>query len=124
MSETNTQYQGLDYLLDLNGTKVSRDDGYTWRIDAWSVKPTKEVPHGIKYRLTLHNKYGTRVMGYDNAHAVKVQGKRLVAGTKRPYDHKHRTASDKGVPYGFESAAKLVEDFFDAVDETIKEIEG
>lgn len=124
MSKTNTQHLGLDLLLDLNGTEVNREDGYTWRIDAWLVSPTKDIPHGIKYRLTLHNKYGTRVMGYDNAHAVKVSGKRLVAGTKRPYDHKHRTSHDKGVPYEFESAAKLVQDFFNAVDETIKEIEG
>ncbi len=30
-----------------------------------------EVPHEIRYALTLHEPYGKRILGYDNAHAVK-----------------------------------------------------
>jgi len=32
---------------------------------------SRHAPHGIRYSLTLHDKYGARVLGYDNAHAVK-----------------------------------------------------
>ena len=33
--------------------------------------PKPEIPHGIRYNLTLHNRHNKRVMGFDNAHAVK-----------------------------------------------------
>lgn len=75
--------------------------------------------HGIRYSLTLHNRYGIRVMGYDNAHAVRPPGKFKFAGQRLPYDHKHRSASDKGVPYIFGSAQGLLEDFFAEVDKVI-----
>src|SRR5207248_1384471 len=42
-----------------------------------------------------HNKFGTRVLGYDNAHAVKRPKKFKFAGRRLAYDHRHRTASDK-----------------------------
>ena len=69
--------------------------------------------------LTLHNRYGKRVLGYDNAHAVKPPGKFKFAGQRLPYDHKHRNMSDKGVPYTFGSAQALLEDFFAEVDKVI-----
>ena len=71
--------------------------------------------------MTLHDRHGTRVLGYDNAHAVKPPKKFKFAGQRLPYDHRHRTASDKGVPYAFESASRLLEDFFAEVDRVIKE---
>lgn len=118
------ELEGLKYLLELHGSEVHLESGYWWKIEAWTVKVTKAVPHGIKYRLTLHNEHGTRLMGYDNAHCVKAKSRSKVAGVKRSYDHKHRTAHDKGVPYEFESPAKLLEDFFKSIDETIETIEG
>jgi len=80
-----------------------------------------DAQHGIRYSLSLHDKYGTRVLGYDNAHAVKPPKKFKFAGQRLPYDHRHRTSSDKGVPYTFESAQRLLEDFFAEVDRVIKE---
>lgn len=127
MSKDSFDINGLEYLLDLNGSIVYLDDdnsGYWWKIDAWKVLADKNVPHGIKYRLTLHNEYGTRLMGYDNAHSVKAKSRSKIAGVKKSYDHKHRTSCDKGVPYDFESPAKLLEDFFKSIDETIATIEG
>ena len=76
---------------------------------------------GIRYSLSLHDKNGARVLGYDNAHAVKPQKKFKFVGQRLPYDHRHRTSSDKGVPYPFESAYRLLEDFFAEVDRVIKE---
>jgi hypothetical protein len=60
-------------------------------------------------------------LGYDNAHAVKLPKKFKFAGRRLPYHHRHRTSSDRGVPYAFESAYRLLEDFFAEVDRAIKE---
>jgi hypothetical protein len=121
------QLDGIEYLLELHGSIVYLDNGqsgYWWKIDTWKVPETDAIPHGIKYRLTLHNEYGTRLMGYDNAHVVKAKCRSKIAGVKRSYDHKHSSPTDKGVPYEFESPVKLLEDFFNAIDETIAIIEG
>jgi hypothetical protein len=61
-------------------------------------------------------------MGYDNSHAVKPPKKFKYAGQCLPYDHKHRHASDKGVPYAFGDAAQLLADFFAEVDRVLKEV--
>jgi hypothetical protein len=70
--------------------------------------PSQHAHHGIRYSLTLHDKCGTRVLGYDNAHAVMPPKKFKFAGQRLPYDHRHRTSSDKGVSYAFESAQRLL----------------
>jgi len=61
-------------------------------------------------------------MGYDNSHAVKPPKKFKYAGQRMPYDHRHRHAADKGIPYEFRSAAQLLEDFFAEVDKVLKEV--
>jgi hypothetical protein len=52
---------------------------------------------------------------------VKPPKKFKFAGQRLPYDHRHRTSGDKGVPYAFESAYRLLKDFFAEVDRVIKE---
>jgi len=61
---------------------------------------SQHAHHGIRCSLTLHDRYGARVLGYDNAHAVRPPKKIKFAGQRLPYDHRHRTASDKGAPDG------------------------
>ena len=112
---------GLDTLLDLDGSILEQEGGYWIRIEVRRIPSSEHVHHGIRYSLSLHDKYGTRVLGYDNAHAVKPPKKFKFAGQRLPYDHRHRTSSDKGVPYAFESAHRLLEDFFAEVDRVIKE---
>lgn len=112
---------GLDTLLDLDGSILEQEGGYWVKIEVRRIPTSKRAHHGIRYSLTLHDKYGTRVLGYDNAHAVKPPKKFKFAGQRLPYDHHHRTSSDKGVPYAFESAHRLLEDFFAEVDRVIKE---
>jgi len=109
----------IETLLDLDGSVFEQEGGFWIKIDVKKVVPTAFIPHGIRYSITLHNRYGTRVLGYDNAHAVKAPGKFKFAGQRLPYDHKHRTASDKGVPYSFDSAQALLEEFFAEVDKMI-----
>jgi len=89
---------------------------------AWRVDTTDDIPHGIRYTLTLHEPYGKRILGYDNAHAVKLPKKFKYAGRRLPFDHKHRHVSDKDVPYGFGSAYQLLEDFFKDVDRVLQEV--
>ena len=112
---------GLDTLLDLDGSILEQEGGYWIRIEVRRIPSSEHVHHGIRYSLSLHDKYGTRVLGYDNAHAVKPPKKFKFAGQRLPYDQRHRTASDKGAPYAFESAYRLWENFFAEVDRVIKE---
>lgn len=111
----------IDTLIDLNGSIVQQEHGYWVEIHAWRVESTVLMPYGIRYALTLHEKSGKRVMGYDNAHAVKPSGRFKYAGQVLPYDHKHRHISDKGVPYEFKDAYQLLRDFFADVDQVLKE---
>jgi len=113
---------GLETLLDLTGTIIAQEGGYWMKFEAWQVEKTNDIPHGIRYALTLHDAYGKRIMGYDNSHAVKPPNKFKYAGQRLTYDHKHRHVSDKGVPYEFKDAAQLLADFFAEADLVIKEL--
>lgn len=116
-----SQPRGLETLLELDGSIIEQDAGFWVKIEARLVESTTDVPHGVHYSLTLHDRYGTRVLGYDNAHSVKPP-RRGFRGRRLPYDHRHRTTRDKGVPYVFESAEKLLADFFQEVDKVIRAV--
>lgn len=113
---------GLETLLDLDGWIADQGNGYWIKVEAWRVDVTPEVPHGIRYSLTLHDPYGTRILGYDNAHAVKRPKKFKYAGRILAYDHKHRHSKDKGIPYEFKDADQLLKDFFEDVDRVLQEV--
>lgn len=113
---------GIDTLLELDGWIADQGDGYWIKINAWRVEASPEVPHGIRYSLTLHDRYGTRLLGYDNAHAPPRPKKYKYAGRVFPYDHKHSHAKDKGTPYEFENAERLLVDFFDDVDGVLRKL--
>src|SRR5437879_6002547 len=111
----------LETLLDLDGSILEQEKGYWIKIEVRKVEISDDTPHGIRYSLTLHDSFGTRVLGYDNAHAVKRPKRFKFAGTRLPYDHRHTTSSDKGVPYEFDSPQRLLEQFFEEVDRVIEE---
>jgi hypothetical protein len=85
-------------------------------------KATREYPHCVKYSLTLHDRYGKRLLGFDNAHPIKTTKRGRFTGRCIAYDHRHMNPGDKGVPYIFESAEQLLVDFFNEVDKVLKEI--
>ncbi|MDD2743818.1 hypothetical protein A1359_07240 [Methylomonas lenta] len=116
------QESGIDTLLELDQQILDQGNGYWIKIEARRVTPTKEIPHGIRYSLTLHEPYGKRILGYDNAHAVKLPKKFKFAGQRLAYDHKHRNICDQGVPYEFQNAYQLLMDFFAEVDRVLEEI--
>jgi hypothetical protein len=113
---------GLEVLLDLHGSIIDQEGGYWVAIEAWHVETSRHIPHGVRYSLTLHEPYGRRILGYDNAHAASLPKKFKFAGRRLPFDHKHRHASDRGVPYEFQSAYQLLQDFFHDVDEVLREV--
>lgn len=111
----------VETLLDLHGSIFDQGDGYWIKIEAWRVRASPGIPHGIAYCLTLHEPYGTRILGFDNAHAIRPPKKFKYAGRILAYDHKHRHARDKGVPYEYTSAYQLLLDFFAEVDRVLEE---
>ena len=119
MNRTTVEPAGLETLLDLDGSVFEQEAGFWIKIEAKKVDASRAIPHGVRYCLTLHNRYGTRVMGYDNAHAMKPPRKGF-AGRRVEYDHRHRSAGDQGVPYVFQSAQQLLEDFFAETDRVIE----
>ncbi len=117
-----TRGSGLETLLDLDGYVIDQGHGYWVKIEARKLRePSKERPHGISYCLSLHDNYGQRIMGFDNAHAVVHRQKGKYSGRRFAYDHKHRHISDKGVPYEFVDAYQLLSDFFKEVDKVVKQ---
>lgn len=112
--------RALSTLLELDGEILDQDNGCWVEIHAWTVEPTADVPHGLRYSLTLHDRSGTRILGFDNAHAPKGSKRGRFAGQKLPYDHRHRHAADRGVPYSFRDAHQLLKDFFAEVDRVLK----
>ena len=116
---------GLDTLLDLDGFIVDQGDGYWLKIEAKLLdSSTPERPHGISYSLTLHDSSNQRILGFDNAHAIRPPKSKRYAGRRVEYDHKHRNINDKGVPYEFVDAYQLLKDFFNEVDKVLKEHRG
>lgn len=115
--------EGLNILLELSGTEYTEENGYWYKIEAWTVEPSEHIPHGLRYNLTLHNNYNKRIMGFDNAHAVKPRKRGLHSGRIVAYDHLHKTSIDKGTPYSFSSPEHLLQDFFQRVNEILSEVE-
>lgn len=109
-----TRDKGLDTLLDLDGLRMNLGNGYWAKFEAREVEVTADRPHGIKYSLTLHDDGGERLLGFDNAHAVKVSSG--YKGRRFAYDHQHRGPGDEGVEYEFQSPEQLIADFWAAVD--------
>lgn len=106
----------LQTLLDLDGTEIELVDGrYFAKFEAHLVDPSPEVPHGIKYSLTLHDRGGKRIVGFDNAHPIKIKKGRFV---ERPTaaDHWHYGPGEAVKRYLFQGAGKLLEDFWAEVE--------
>jgi len=103
----------LGLLLDTHGETFLLESGFWIKMEAWLVEPRREIPHGIRYSLSLHDRYGTRILGFDNAHGLRTgrsrSGKKPVA-----WDHLH--LEKKSEPYEFTSAEQLMVDFWQAVN--------
>ncbi len=108
---------GLETLLLLDGEIFPMDNGYWTKFEARKVIPSKNVPHGIKYSLTLHDKNNQRVIGFDNAHGIKSKKNKYI-GKRTIWDHKHKM--DIIEPYEFDNPGQLLEDFWNDVNRQIE----
>ena len=106
----------LETLLDLDGEIFPMENGYWTKFEASRLTPIRQIPHGIRYSLTLHDRNNTRILGFDNAHAVKPKKKKYGA-RKITWDHKHKRQIV--LPYEFESASQLLKDFWAEVERII-----
>jgi hypothetical protein len=115
--------KSLEYLLELNGIRYVIDEtlGLWVKFEARVIPPTLDRPHGVKYSLSLHDRFNKRIMGFDNAHPIEYGGKSNVA-PKRTYYHWHRNENDIGRPYYYENAGKLIEDFWTEVEQVLKKL--
>ena len=113
-----TNYSNLELLLDLNGIEYCIVAGYWVKFSVIKISPNEHRPFGIKYSLSMHTNYGTRLVGFDNAHLADIKRKKYAA-KRVVWDHKH----NRGVvsDYDFDSAAQLLEDFWDLVDQVLTE---
>ena len=91
---------GLDTLLDLDGVIIAQERGYWVKFEAHRIAPSRQIPHGISYSLTLHDNHNQRIMGFDNAHAPKGGRRKRFQGRVVEYDHHHQDQRCKGVAKG------------------------
>lgn len=114
----NGKDSGLETLLQLDGEIFPMDNGFWVKFKIYITHKNIHIPHGIRYSLTLHDKFNTRVIGYDNAHGIKPPKKKRYSGNRQIWDHKHKET--KVYPYEFESAFQLLEDFWNDVNNIIE----
>ncbi len=109
----------LSALLDLDGHRFTIENGeYTIKFVVSLTRPTENIPHGIRYSLTLHDKNGIRVLGYDNSnHDYRPLSKRQYVARRIEWDHRHH--KETVTQYGFSTAANLLEDFWEDVRRVI-----
>ena len=107
----------LDFLLDLNNYSYVEDDGHWAKFEVYLVEPSPEIPHGIRYSLTYHDRNNRRIIGFDNAHGIKLKTGKF-SGRKITWDHKH--SREHVSDYGFESPGQLLEDFYKEIDKIKK----
>jgi hypothetical protein len=112
----------IENLLELDGTRFVIDEllGFWVKFDVKKVEKNISRPYGIRYSLTLHDRSNERIMGFDNAHSIEY-GKKNCVAPKRAFDHWHKKYNKAAKPYFYESAEKLLEDFWSAVDEAVIE---
>src|SRR5260221_4067137 len=111
---------GLDALLNLDGQVLVVDEqgGHWVKFEVRRVEVTRERPNGLKYSLSLHAKDNERLVGFDNAHAVR-ESAGPGGKSKAAYDHKHRLSTIR--PYRYRDADVLLADFWAEVDAVLKE---
>ena len=108
----------LDNLSLLDGVRFVVEAGYWVKFDVKRVPATPEKPHGLDYSLTLHERAGERLLGFDNAHAIR-EGSGPGARTRIEYDHRHTGKQVRF--YEYQDAVTLLSDFWEEVDLILKE---
>jgi hypothetical protein len=82
------------------------------------VQASPEKPHGLDYSLTLHDNESQRLLGFDNAHPIRLRSG-PGARTRIQRDHMHRGRRLRH--YSYQDAVTLLTDFWTEVDLILKE---
>src|SRR5690349_7092463 len=93
--------------LESQWRNLSDGEGVLGEIRGMESRGDAGAPHGVAYSVTLHDRNNTRILGYDNAHAVKRKRKGFRA-RKTTWDHVHKM--EIVTEYELTSAAQLIED--------------
>jgi hypothetical protein len=101
----------------MNGIQYRLDKGYWVKFSAHTVDASDQRPHGMSYSMSLHDRNGSRVVGFDNAHAVRTK-KAKYAAKKVTWDHKHKHC--QVTEYEFDTAAQLMDDFWKEVNAIVR----
>lgn len=121
----NRRREDLGGLLDLHRQTIEVGDGYWVTFRVYQVPKSDGRPSGVTYALTLHRPDGERILGYDNAHVLKLRrSPSRRSRTPTEYDHVHRGVKghdEKITPYVYENAGKLLEDFWTDVEALLRE---
>jgi hypothetical protein len=112
----------LDALLLLDGETFFADEaGKHWvKFVVKQVPVTLERPHGLTYSLTLHDESGARLLGFDNAHAIRAGSG---PGTRTRIEHDHRHSGESVRYYVYQDAATLLADFWEQAESILREKE-
>ena len=51
----NNKFNAIETLLNLDGVVIEQAGGHWTKFEVREVLKTDEIPHGIRYSLTLHN---------------------------------------------------------------------
>lgn len=116
-SKDKAEDKTLEILLHLDGEVFPMDNGSWTKFEAKQVRSSSNIPHGVRYSLTFHDRNNRRIIGFDNAHAYKPK-KRKYGARKITWDHKHQ--KERISSYEYESAGQLLEDFWEAVEKILK----
>jgi len=119
MSRRDEHERCLESLLELDGEIIILEQGCWVKIDARRVERSIKIPQGVRYSLTLHDRNKQRVVGYDNAHAIREKRGRFMAKTMT-WDHRH--IHGRVAPYRYMNAEKLMVDFWNDVDWVLSEM--
>ena len=110
---------GPDTLLDLHGqTLFVGEVGHWVKFVVVRSEATAERPHGLSYSLTLHAPDGERLVGFDNAHALR-EGRGPGRRRSGEHDHRHRLRTIRS--YEYTDAVTLLEIFWKEVDQVPRE---
>ncbi len=109
---------GFATLLELDGFIAEVGGGCWVKFDVKQVPSTAAIPHGLRYSLTLHQSSGERVLGFDNAHALKIGSG---PGARRSLARDHFHAKKAVRLYDYKNAATLLEAFWAQVDAYLRD---
>jgi len=108
----------IERLLDLAGQIMDMGGGFWVKIEAQRVPASAGKPAGIDYSLCLFSPENERLLGYDNAHPIRVG---TGPGARRTvvHDHVHKAEAIKS--YAYASAEALLIDFWTGVERILKQ---